>query len=114
MLKFTFSKKLRLLVPNHFSFVFQKPKKIHTIYIIILGRLNTLNYPRLGLIVSKKNIKKAHERNRIKRLFRESFRLYQHMLPHMDFIIIAKKDIMNLDNLMITQILGKLWIHYYH
>jgi len=32
------------------------------------------------LVVSKKRVKKAHERNRIKRLLRENYRLNKHLL----------------------------------
>lgn len=46
---------------------------------------------RIGLTVAKKNVKRAHERNRIKRLTRESFRLRQHELPPMDFVVVAKE-----------------------
>ncbi len=35
---------------------------------------------RLGIVVSKRVLKKAHERNRIKRLVREVFRLHKHGL----------------------------------
>ena len=70
-----------MLTPSHFTFVFQQPQRAGTPQITILGRLNSLGHPRIGLTVAKKNVKRAHERNRIKRLTRESFRLRQHELP---------------------------------
>ncbi len=77
--------------------------------ITILGRLNALGHPRIGLTVAKKNVKRAHERNRIKRLTRESFRLRQHELPSMDFVVVAKKGVADLDNRALAEALEKLW-----
>ncbi|MDP1148299.1 ribonuclease P protein component, partial [Klebsiella pneumoniae] len=44
------------------------------------------------------NVKSAHERNRIKRLTRERFRLRQNELPPMDFVVVAKRGVAELDN----------------
>ncbi|ACY86383.1 RNase P protein component [Edwardsiella piscicida] len=71
--------------------------------------MNSLGYPRIGLTVAKKHVKRAHERNRIKRLTRESFRLRQHSLPAMDFVVIVKKGVQELDNRALTEMLEKLW-----
>ncbi|SBT82069.1 Ribonuclease P protein component [secondary endosymbiont of Trabutina mannipara] len=111
MIKIAFTRKLRLLTSNDFFFVFQKPHRVGTQYILILSRLNTLGYPRVGFTIAKKYIKKAHERNKIKRLIRESFRRQQHTLPTMDFVVIAKKDFTNFykNNSAITETLDKLW-----
>lgn len=109
MVRFTFHRELRLLTPGDFTFVFQQPQRAGTQHITILGRSNTLGYPRIGLTVAKKNVRRAHERNRIKRLVRESFRLRQHQLPTMDFVIVAKKGISTLDNRTLHATLDKLW-----
>ncbi|MGL9733996.1 MAG: ribonuclease P protein component [Symbiopectobacterium sp.] len=109
MLKLAFPRELRLLTPSHFSFVFQQPNRASTPQITILGRLNSLGHPRVGLTVAKKYVKRARERNRIKRLTRESFRLHQHTLPAMDFVVIAKKGVADLDNRALTETLEKLW-----
>lgn len=114
MVKLAFSRELRLLTPAHFSFVFQQPKKTGILKITILSRLNGLNHPRIGFAISKKNVKGAHERNRIKRLTRESFRLRQHELPAVDFVVIAKKGASKLDNDSLAKILEKLWHHHCH
>jgi len=42
---------------------------------------NGLDHPRLGLSVGKKVWKSAVKRNRVRRVFREAFRLEQHALP---------------------------------
>ena len=98
-----------MLTPTHFTFVFQQPLRAGTPQITILGRQNSLGHPRIGLTVAKKHVKRAHERNRIKRLTRESFRLLQHELPAMDFVVVAKKGIADLDNRMLAEALEKLW-----
>jgi ribonuclease P protein component len=98
-----------LLTPTHFTFVFQQPQRAGTPQLTILGRQNSLEHPRIGLTVAKKHVRRAHERNRIKRLTRESFRLCQHDLPAMDFVIVAKKGIAELDNQALTEVLEKLW-----
>ncbi len=98
-----------MLTPNHFTFVFQQPQRAGTPQLTILGRQNSLGHPRIGLTVAKKHVKRAHERNRIKRLTRESFRLRQHELPAMDFVIVAKKGIAELDNPALAEVLEKLW-----
>lgn len=109
MIMLAFSRELRLLTPWHFDYVFQQPQRVNSLKITILGRFNNLRYPRIGFIIAKKNVKRAHERNRIKRLIREYFRLHQNELPLMDFVIIAKKGVTDLDNKEIIEILGKLW-----
>ena len=46
--------------------------------------------PRLGLALAKKQIKRSHERNRVKRLLRESFRANTQRLAGLEFIAMAK------------------------
>ena len=109
MVKLAFPRELRLLTPSQFTFVFQQPQLAGTPQITILGRQKSLGHPRIGLTVAKKNVKRAHERNRIKRLTRESFRLRQHELPAMDFVVVAKKGVADLDNRALSEALEKLW-----
>jgi ribonuclease P protein component len=42
---------------------------------------------RLGLIIGKRQAKRAVERNRIKRALRETFRSHQHALPAFDVVV---------------------------
>lgn len=113
MLNYFFKKQFRLLHSQSFQDVFSHAYKHQTSEINILGRVNSLNYPRLGLSVSRKNIKYAYNRNTIKRLIRETFRILQHKLIYMDFVVIAKKGIINLNNNQIINMLNILWSYYY-
>ena len=113
MLNYFFEKQLRLSNSISFQNVFKKSYKKTTGEIIILGRFNLLEYPRLGLSISRKNIKYSHDRNLIKRLIRETFRLLQYKLISMDFVVIPKKNIIFLKNKNIINILENLWLSYH-
>ncbi|MDP8162900.1 ribonuclease P protein component [Pasteurella skyensis] len=109
MNRLKFSRELRLLAPVQFRAVFESPQRASSPHIVILARPNSVDTPRLGLTVAKKHLKRAHDRNRIKRVVRESFRLMQHQLPALDFVFIAKGGIGKLDNQEIFVVLDKLW-----
>ncbi|MCV2508569.1 MAG: ribonuclease P protein component [Candidatus Lightella neohaematopini] len=77
--KYKFLKKQKLLFNKQFSLVFNKLEYFSfDEQITVIGCINNLNYSRIGIIVPKKNIKKSFQRNRIKRLIREYFRLNVH------------------------------------
>ncbi|MGX2969369.1 ribonuclease P protein component [Ursidibacter sp. B-7004-1] len=107
--KLTFSRELRLLAPVQFKAVFEQPFRASTPQLTLLARENSLENPRLGLTVAKKHLKRAHDRNRIKRIVRESFRLKQQQLPYYDFVFVAKAGIGKLSNTELFEILEKLW-----
>ena len=104
---YCFDKSRRLLKKSDYDHVFQQAKKIATHEYIVLYRDNSLGHARLGLALSKKNLAKAHDRNRIKRLFRESFRTYD--LPAVDMIILAKNSIKQMENIEILRKINKTW-----
>jgi len=56
----------------------------------MLALPNQLKHPRLGLVVRKKFIKKAVDRNQFKRIVRETFRLHQHDLPDIDIVVMNR------------------------
>ncbi|OOH91437.1 ribonuclease P protein component [Pasteurellaceae bacterium 15-036681] len=109
MKKQTFSRELRLLAPVQFKAVFEQPLRASTPQLTLLARENGIENPRLGLTVAKKHLKRAHDRNRIKRIVRESFRLKQHSLPNYDFVFVAKGGIGKLTNPELFATLEKLW-----
>jgi len=54
--------------------------------------------PRLGLVIGKKNVKLAVQRNRIKRQIREFFRIHQSTFTGLDLVFIARKGLDKIDN----------------
>jgi len=101
---------LRLLNAGDFSHVFEQADlKVHGKGMMALARWNTLGHPRLGLVVSKKNVKLAVQRNRFKRLVRESVRLRQHQLPTLDIVVLARRGVHDLDNDTLHRQLHGMW-----
>jgi len=107
---FSFKKTRRLLTSGEFGAVFDDAKfKASHSHFLILAIPNQLDSPRLGLVIAKKNVRCANERNRLKRLVRESFRLKQHNLPAIDAIVLARRSSGDADNPTITDTLDALW-----
>jgi len=105
-----FPKTARLLTSGDYSSVFQAVDlRVSSKHFLILARSNTQPKPRLGIIVAKKHVKLAVQRNRVKRLLRESFRHKQISLPHMDMVVLAKKGIDRIDNADCADELQYLW-----
>lgn len=105
----SFGKEKRLLIPAHFEHVFSDATPAVSPQITALARKNDLNHPRLGITIPKKRVKLAKDRNRLKRLIREFFRLNNEELPNIDIIIIAKSGIADLQNEQVFQCLENLW-----
>ncbi|EPZ99279.1 ribonuclease P protein component [Glaesserella parasuis 12939] len=98
-----------MLAPVQFKSVFELPLRASTPQLTLLSRQNDIEHARIGLTVAKKHLKRAHDRNRIKRIVRESFRLKQHQLPAYDFVFVAKGGIGKLSNQELFETLDKLW-----
>ncbi|GIZ10650.1 ribonuclease P protein component [Pseudomonas sp. NCCP-436] len=105
-----FSRDKRLLTPRQFKAVFDSPSgKAPGRNVLLLARDNQLGHPRLGLVIGKKSVKLAVERNRIKRQIRESFRLNQDCLAGWDIVVVARKGLGDLENAELARQFGKLW-----
>lgn len=64
---------------------------------------------RLGLVIAKKHVPLAVQRNRLKRLIRNAFRLNSNLLTSLDLVVLARKDADRLDNKQLTEALLTLW-----
>lgn len=64
---------------------------------------------RLGLAVSRKVSKRAVERNRVKRVVRESFRSEREGLPPLDVLVIARNSAAGTDNTALRADLELAW-----
>jgi ribonuclease P protein component len=87
-----FSRRSRLIKKQDFEFVFEKPHKLKRKYLIILYRSNQLACSRLGVITAKQYLKRAVDRNRVRRVIRESFRHQQALLKGLDIIVMVRSE----------------------
>jgi len=105
-----FSREKRLLTPRQFKTVFDSPSgKVPGKNVLLLARNNDLDHPRLGLVIGKKSVKLSVERNRLKRVIRNSFRLSQDNLVGWDIVVVARKGLGDLENVELAHQFNKLW-----
>ena len=78
----------RLLNAGAYGRVFKKATRSRDKCFTVLSRSNDMDHARLGLAISKKHCRLATDRNRIKRVVRESFRHHQAALAGLDVIVI--------------------------
>lgn len=83
----------RLKRPEEFKKVFASKRRSSDKFFLILASYNSLNRARLGLAVPKKHIPAAVERNRLKRIIREHFRLNQEKLKGNDIVVVVRNKV---------------------
>ncbi len=106
---FRFPKSCRLLNKTEFERVFSDGQRVRDGFFTVLYRPNGLNHPRLGLAVSRRQLPKAVQRNRVKRLVRESFRHHKNLLGSTDLVIMVRSGVKDVDNKVLFASLAKLW-----
>ena len=107
---FRFGKSRRLLTAADYGLVFDKAEaRASHRNLLLLARRNQGTAHRLGLVIAKKNVRLAVERNRIKRLAREFFRTQDDGAPTLDVVLLARRGIDQLDNADLSSILQQQW-----
>ncbi len=110
MTLYSFSTAVRIRCAADYKSVFDGALfKVHQPHFLFLARPTELHSSRLGIVVAKKKVRRAHERNRIKRLARESFRLHQQQLELLDIVVMPKIGIENISNAELHQQLQIAW-----
>ena len=85
-----FKKHEHLRSQTDFQRVYDRRRSVSDDWLIVYGCENGLEYLRLGLSVSRK-IGGAVKRNRLRRLYREAFRLTRHEMPGgLDLVLIPR------------------------
>lgn len=105
-----FPRHVRLTRPAEFRRVFQYGKRLHVTGLSARACQNTQGFPRLGMAIAKKALRRAHDRNRIRRLVRESFRQYQVSLPATDIVVMCRSEVIQMSNTELFQQLEGLWL----
>ena len=105
-----FGKAKRLLNAHDYSRVFDgsEARASHK-HLLLLARKNDRPGHRLGLVIAKKNVRLAVQRNRVKRVAREFFRQLPGSESPMDVVLLARRGIGQLDNDQLSTILHQQW-----
>ncbi|PIE01390.1 MAG: ribonuclease P protein component [Thiothrix nivea] len=107
----SFPRANRLTRPEEFRRVFERGRhrRLQITGLTLRVRENTLPHARLGLAISKRSLKLAVQRNRVKRLVRESFRHSFSDLPAVDIVMMSQSELASMDNAAILQQLEVSW-----
>ena len=107
-----FNKKQRLLSASDYKEVFDRNNvKISNSSLLILAKPSSGDHSRLGLVIAKKNIPTAVQRNRVKRVVRETFR-HQEFTVAMDIVFLARNRANQLSTQQLTQLLSTTWVDF--
>ncbi|MCC5868974.1 MAG: ribonuclease P protein component [Gammaproteobacteria bacterium] len=98
----------RLLSGRDFGQVFAAPQRYADRFFTVLARPNTVGCARLGLAISKKAARRATDRNRLKRLVRESFRHHRTALPAVDIVVMVRPAAVSEPNATLARSLAKV------
>jgi len=114
MTDFDFSRQRRLLNAGDYRRVFDQAEfKVSDQHLLILARPSLHSHSRLGLVIAKKGIKLAVQRNRVKRVVRDSFRTLctqsNEFSTPLDLVILSRKGLDELDNITLHRLITKQW-----
>ncbi|WP_423822336.1 ribonuclease P protein component [Salinisphaera sp. SPP-AMP-43] len=105
----TFPRAARLLRPPQYRAVFARGEKFVCDGFVVIAATSDEPRARLGLALAKRRIRRAVDRNRVKRLVRESFRTVRSDLPAVDIVVLARSRTATMDNAALTGQLGRIW-----
>ncbi|WP_338521297.1 ribonuclease P protein component [Candidatus Legionella polyplacis] len=104
-----FGKSRRIFKTKDFELVFRNSERMVVFCFILLFWKNLLgDTSRLGIVLSKRIIKKSCNRNNIKRLIKETFRLIT-FINNLDIVILVNAKIVGLSNQCVIYILNDVW-----
>ena len=102
-----FGRDYRLTQKGDYRLVFADGDRQGSKFFTVLFRENGLSHPRLGLAIAKKALKRAVDRNRIKRIIRERFREAIPDLPGVDIVFISRHSLAQATNADLHQTVEK-------
>lgn len=105
-----FTRAQRLLSPAEFTRVFRSGRRRGNPCFTVVVAPGAGSSARLGLAVSRKVSRSAVQRNRIKRLVRESFRKLGTELPTVDIVVMARPGAAQCDNRQLASSIDTLLI----
>ncbi|MBS0579315.1 MAG: ribonuclease P protein component [Proteobacteria bacterium] len=107
--RLTLPARLRLRRKKDFDAVYARGRRLGDGYFGMTATLNGAGVARLGLAVAVRVAGGAVERNRIRRVIKESFRLHQHALPAVDLVVSARAPARAAPGALLRASLDGLW-----
>lgn len=104
-----FSRDERLRDAAAFARVFERAQSSRDNFFTVLARAGEGGRARLGLAVSRRVDNRATERNRLKRLIRESFRHHKEALAGLDVVVLPRRASVGADNAALLAALRRHW-----
>ncbi len=105
-----FPRQHRLLSPSEFKPLFDQPQwRASSQHFLLLVAANGLATPRLGIVIGKRRVTRAVDRNLLRRLIRETFRHRSTDLAGLDIVVLVRADLRRPDKRLIAEELGKVW-----
>lgn len=92
-----------------FRRVFSDSQRRSCAAFVVQRRRNELGVPRLGLAISKRCANRAVDRQRIKRIVRESFRQHRWALPAYDYVVSCRNAAVNMTTTDLFDHLCRYW-----
>jgi ribonuclease P protein component len=105
----TFQRGRRMRRPAEFKRTYAGGKRFADEFFTANARPNDLTWPRLGMSIAARIVRRAVDRNRVRRLIRESFRMHRQELPSLDIVIGARGAAAQADGASLRAALANLW-----
>lgn len=105
----TFPARRRLRRKSDFEAAYAGGRRLGNGFFGVIALSNDQGGPRLGLAVAVRVAGGAVERNRIRRIIRESFRRHQHELPPLDLVVSARQRARDAAGATLHESLAALW-----
>jgi ribonuclease P protein component len=96
--------------PAEFKRAYTTGKRLGNEFFTVNAQPNGLTCARLGMSIAARILRRAVDRNRVRRQIRESFRVHQQDLPAIDIVIGARAGVLAADNARLRSALENLWL----
>jgi len=99
----------RMRRPAEFKRAYASGRRFGNEFFTANAQVNDLSWPRLGMSIAARILRRAVDRNRVRRVIRESFRMHQQQLPPLDIVIGARSAAVSADRARLRASLEALW-----